>query len=278
MELKWPICLITYQTETVLIVPLWNWNISNRQALQSRRDVLIVPLWNWNKILWSSFTSLSGSNRTFMELKLLAGMAEAAYSYVLIVPLWNWNWISRSRRNQCLSVLIVPLWNWNKLGYLVTHPSVKCSNRTFMELKYLTSKQIATGQIVLIVPLWNWNYHYRTQVGRTQCSNRTFMELKCACIDDSLFRCSVLIVPLWNWNGDDFKVNMQHFSVLIVPLWNWNFIIKLGLSPASCSNRTFMELKYSKLGGKSSATNCSNRTFMELKFMISSVFILLKAF
>ena len=29
------------------------------------------------------------------------------------------------------------------------------SNRTFMELKYLSSEHVAVGKVVLIVPLWN---------------------------------------------------------------------------------------------------------------------------
>ena len=38
---------------------------------------------------------VSGSNRTFMELKYDARKDNIEQQYVLIVPLWNWNsWLS----------------------------------------------------------------------------------------------------------------------------------------------------------------------------------------
>ena len=54
---------------------------------------------------------------------------------------------------------------------------MRCSNRTFMELK--SSKKF-----------------YSNTVG--QCSNRTFMELKLAYFCQSQLLMGVLIVPLWN--------------------------------------------------------------------------------
>ena len=53
------------------------------------------------------------------------------------------------------------------------------SNRTFMELKWVTIWVILRVTIVLIVPLWNWNAN-KVADGAYQIisSNRTFMELK----------------------------------------------------------------------------------------------------
>ena len=52
------------------------------------------------------------------------------------------------------------------------------SNRTFMELKYVTFDFFSFGTLVLIVPLWNWNAGAPVNVGALAGSNRTFMELK----------------------------------------------------------------------------------------------------
>ena len=38
-----------------------------------------------------------------------------------------------------------------------------------------------------------------------------------------------------------------------------------------CSNRTFMELKLSKIGNPKRPTHRSNRTFMELKYMLPDI-------
>ena len=75
----------------VLIVPLWNWNHDQQQKRQPLRCVLIVPLWNWNCCLASSWPCCWGFNRTFMELKSKAGNDALCHGLVLIVPLWNWN-------------------------------------------------------------------------------------------------------------------------------------------------------------------------------------------
>ena len=42
---------------------------------------------------------------------------------------------------------------------------------------------------------------------------------------------------------------IKKLEVLIVPLWNWNDYAKVLASDKACSNRTFMELKYSKPEG-----------------------------
>ena len=45
-----------------------------------------------------------------------------------------------------------------ELKFAIAASAIKtlvCSNRTFMELKYLTRKHMSMGKVVLIVPLWN---------------------------------------------------------------------------------------------------------------------------
>ena len=138
MELKlWMILCVTLIC-TVLIVPLWNWNVaagrwsiggemgSNRTFMELKwqcgkpcplsSPVLIVPLWNWNVVIMSKTSRGVGSNRTFMELKSAAPPCSILRHGVLIVPLWNWNYEPRRQ---------------NDAGQL-------CSNRTFMELKWWT--------------------------------------------------------------------------------------------------------------------------------------------
>ena len=98
-----------------------------------------------------------------------------------------------------------------------------CSNRTFMELKFMqlscafnqkpTFKSYLYGIeiklivnlwiclfMVLIVPLWNWNWAHGTKGIWVVGSNRTFMELKFRKSIRIICCKLVLIVPLWNWN------------------------------------------------------------------------------
>ena len=131
-----------------------------------RNDVLIVPLWNWNRVVDHAETDVEfGSNRTFMELKLINMALKASKIQVLIVPLWNWN-MSLIEEFSCkMKVLIVPLWNWN----LYANSSAYKANH------------------VLIVPLWNWNWAMWSQTSlELGSSNRTFMELKCVLTNTSI--------------------------------------------------------------------------------------------
>ena len=122
------------------------------------------------------------------------------------------------------------------------------SNRTFMELKYMTSGLEFTLTTVLIVPLWNWNAQGGQQDNRDGGSNRTFMELKfflTFTYNDANLRSNRTFMELkwicWSWQTTSL-------FVLIVPLWNWNYL-SLNFSVAFlCSNRTFMELKWKKEG------------------------------
>ena len=145
--------------------------------------------------------------------------------------------------------------------------TLESSNRTFMELKFVTEIAKVSFAVVLIVPLWNWN-------GSEQWRWRGYDR--------------VLIVPLWNWNMIAFLIPSRSLrQVLIVPLWNWNISVCAFLLRARGSNRTFMELKLKNAvqtelksavlivplwnwnltsdGIAGNGSTSSNRTFMELK-------------
>ena len=146
----------------VLIAPLWNWNMVYELKCREGRGVLIAPLWNWNSRQVGRTHSADSSNRTFMELKfghrLRATWAKTvliaplwnwnqcgqimyvSFSLVLIAPLWNWNIWLLSWKSTLATVLIAPLWNWNMLYVICYLNKFKCSNRTFMELKYLVTE------------------------------------------------------------------------------------------------------------------------------------------
>ena len=134
MELKFNSIVVMSSSHTVLIVPLWNWNYRQSGCLSWTLLVLIVPLWNWNEPDGVAALPLVRSNRTFMELKWLYKAFLFLVSSVLIVPLWNWNNRNAFDKTHRHMVLIVPLWNWNVIMYSVKSV-VRCSNRTFMELK-----------------------------------------------------------------------------------------------------------------------------------------------
>ena len=63
------------EEEFVLIVPLWNWNISVLPQVTIDNVVLIVPLWNWNTIARDGKVLEICFNRTFMELKSQKGLS-----------------------------------------------------------------------------------------------------------------------------------------------------------------------------------------------------------
>ena len=91
MELKFQLSLDEYKT----------WNCFNRTFMELKCDklyikdswvkVLIVPLWNWNRTNKADGIADTGFNRTFMELKLVSIACSNTQTKVLIVPLWNWN-------------------------------------------------------------------------------------------------------------------------------------------------------------------------------------------
>ena len=147
--------------------------------LQDYENVLIAPLWNWNSAGLTFRGTPESSNRTFMELKYTYWLREYRCYCVLIAPLWNWNTLGVDAFGNCSLVLIAPLWNWNtwkmqswrKRQQVLIAPLwnwnnraavqcfyTRCSNRTFMELKYCLRLQETLSPGVLIAPLWNWNY------------------------------------------------------------------------------------------------------------------------
>ena len=59
---------------------------------ESLASVLIVPLWNWNiHCQTKNQAADASSNCTFMELKSVMVNGKPDGERVLIVPLWNWN-------------------------------------------------------------------------------------------------------------------------------------------------------------------------------------------
>ena len=120
------------------------------------------------------------SNCTFMELKWKCFSPNKPRYTVLIVPLWNWN-NDDVIRNIQYGVLIVPLWNWNDGGELGVSEQSRCSNCTFMELKFIILD------------------FFCLKLGSSNC---TFMELKLTNHWQLVRHHKVLIVPLWNWNDD----------------------------------------------------------------------------
>ena len=156
MELKYVSVIPPTLNLTVLIVPLWNWNLQNR----------II-----------NSTSIC-SNRTFMELKYTTSLCEAPSFERSNRTFMELKCKIAKARSYGLSVLIVPLWNWNRREFQ-RWKTLEGSNRTFMELKWRSAETISMLQVVLIVPLWNWNRCFNRNLSKTQkSSNRTFMELK----------------------------------------------------------------------------------------------------
>ena len=144
--------------QCVLIVPLWNWNLSKTNWSQAISIVLIVPLWNWNLDAASVRFWYECSNRTFMELKWVS------------TSCWCWAFWCSNRTFMELKWLSTSCWCWAFWCSNRTFMELKClksalcsrtgegSNRTFMELKSRCSLLPFLRRSVLIVPLWNWNY------------------------------------------------------------------------------------------------------------------------
>ena len=130
----------------------------NQPQANCQYTVLIVPLWNWNMPapIRVAKTALS-FNRTFMELKFLGRgshisgnqrfnrtFMELKFLTVFAVP-WTINSFNRT---------FMELKFASGSPLTQSHPGF---NRTFMELKYLFRSFVRISIHVLIVPLWNWN-------------------------------------------------------------------------------------------------------------------------
>ena len=82
MELKLKRMVGNLLRAYVLIVPLWNWNWTERGRTAVTETVLIVPLWNWNEVKKDAKGDQQASfNRTFMELKLINLYFDSGVSY-----------------------------------------------------------------------------------------------------------------------------------------------------------------------------------------------------
>ena len=140
------------------------------------------------------------------------------------------------------------------------------SNRTFMELKFIKQSSCKKRCCVLIAPLWNWNGSLHKSCNKSPCSNRTFMELK-------FIKVHLKKITFVRSNRTFMELkflirgrNSLRTLVLIAPLWNWNLPGGFYSRKGTCSNRTFMELKWGNDPPPRPQTFGSNRTFMELKF------------
>ena len=125
MELKYQKKHHWNHRQSVLIVPLWNWNSIAAYLDKRNNSVLIVPLWNWNNVQSTCWGSINCFNRTFMELKYSTRSSQWFYFIVLIVPLWNWNGHEKQQRQQ------------EKQRF----------NRTFMELKWFRDNSRNTKKV-----------------------------------------------------------------------------------------------------------------------------------
>ena len=123
--------------QTVLIVPLWNWNASVPNGSWSAADGINCTVVELKLAYCDSVHHVVYCiNCTVVELKLLLIVFHYWTQFVLIVPLWNWNLGGYGAPVLDTFVLIVPLWNWNTVGCVST----------------------TADSSVLIVPLWNWNW------------------------------------------------------------------------------------------------------------------------
>ena len=91
MELKSAKARLAQQRKSVLIAPLWNWNLLRlpfrTPCARSNRTFMELK---WHLIVVRRLRTRS-SNRTFMELKCVTSIHVSILALVLIAPLWNWN-------------------------------------------------------------------------------------------------------------------------------------------------------------------------------------------
>ena len=119
--------------------------------------VLIVPLWNWNLTLQVSLLTIRCFNCTILELKFDLGLMPLS-EQVLIVLSWNWNKEFKDIVTHYADVLIVSSWNWNigvsqlanalNVVLIVLSWNLNIKGRSLKIIKLCN---------VLIVLSWNWN-------------------------------------------------------------------------------------------------------------------------
>ena len=99
-----------------------------------RHAVLLVPLWNWNITIIAIIHAIDSFTRTFMELKQFYCQSACIVCCVLLVPLWNWN-------SCTLRIIFLFVMFYSYLYGIETHSRdsrhhyLVCFTRTFMELK-----------------------------------------------------------------------------------------------------------------------------------------------
>ena len=182
-------------------------------------------------------------NRTFMELKYdITGLNEY-YPTVSIEPLWNWNTHGRTSELRPASYQSNLYGIEINLRCIYPHSRTRI-NRTFMELKSMSSMSVIPLLFVSIEPLWNWNMRAWKRFFSLSCINRTFMELKW--MRDIQLATSLKYQS--NLYGIEICFGRSSGSMLIWYQSNlYGIEICFGRSSGSmliCINRTFMELKY----------------------------------
>ena len=79
---------------TLLIAPVWNWNISRWYLYRVPFLLLLIaPVWNWN---------VGPAGKLYIPVFKL-----------LIAPVWNWNSCDAFTTICEALLLIAPVWNWN---------------------------------------------------------------------------------------------------------------------------------------------------------------------
>ena len=278
---------------------------SHQGGTTSHQGVSIAPLWNWKAATTGATWSVSGFNRTFMELKgIVAVVIDESLQFQS--HLYGIESCLQPREGLRRLVSIAPLWNW-KISSQLHRNACHSFNRTFMELKvkmfepvleeksfqshlYGIERKFGHDQCwnnaVSIAPLWNWKVDGTpVVVGYLLFQSHLYGIERYA-----VSRCNgfnvVSIAPLWNWKwqgavfleverkfqshlyGIESRdwLEQQHLErVSIAPLWNWKRWWAWWTSASTRFNRTFMELKVGSSFFAHTATFRFNRTFMELK-------------
>ena len=65
---------------SILIAPIWNWNIVKLLNTLKALTILIAPIWNWNMLIWITISNCI---------------------IILIAPIWNWNRSAGSQGGLC---------------------------------------------------------------------------------------------------------------------------------------------------------------------------------
>ena len=149
---------------------------SHQGGTTSHQGVSIAPLWNWKAATTGATWSVSGFNRTFMELKgIVAVVIDESLQFQS--HLYGIESCLQPREGLRRLVSIAPLWNW-KISSQLHRNACHSFNRTFMELKVKMFEPVLeekSFQSHLYGIESNMGAPYKVGGGGF---NRTFMELK----------------------------------------------------------------------------------------------------